>query len=328
MATGKLKLTFIANDSQRKTVCKKRKQSLLKKTEELSTLCGVEACAIVYGPNDHRPEIWPSESGVKNVLGKFMNKPQWEQSKKMMNQESFIAQSIMKSKDKLQKVVKENKEIEMSLFMAQCFQTGMFQPHINMTAADMNVLSSEIEQNLKDIDKRMEMLKANQVTPNQPDTESSTFQPQIMQTSAFQLQIQIPAFQTQIQTQTYQSQMETPTFQPQMQSPALFQPQIQTASYQPHMQTQSYHPHMQAPSFPTQMQAPSYQPQMQTPAYQPDIQTLAFEPQMQTPAPEEMTLMNYGNGSGMNANLMHRQQFNGNGYETIMPAFGGAKLPL
>ncbi|KAH1153320.1 hypothetical protein GYH30_049103 [Glycine max] len=328
MATGKLKLTFIANDSQRKTVCKKRKQSLLKKTEELSTLCGIEACAIVYGPNDHRPEIWPSESGVKNVLGKFMNKPQWEQSKKMMNQESFIAQSIMKSKDKLQKVVKENKEIEMSLFMAQCFQTGMFQPDINMTAADMNVLSSEIEQNLKDIDKRMEMLKANQVTPNQPDIESSTFQPQIMQTSAFQPQIQIPAFETQIQTQTYQSQMETPTFQPQMQSPALFQPQIQTASYQPHMQTQSYHPHMQAPSFPTQMQAPSYQPRMQTPAYQPDIQTLAFEPQMQTPAPEEMTLMNYGNGSGMNANHMHRQQFNGNGYETIMPAFGGAKLPL
>ncbi|KHN05998.1 Agamous-like MADS-box protein AGL80 [Glycine soja] len=292
MATGKLKLTFIANDSQRKTVCKKRKQSLLKKTEELSTLCGIEACAIVYGPNDHRPEIWPSESGVKNVLGKFMNKPQWEQSKKMMNQESFIAQSIMKSKDKLQKVVKENKEIEMSLFMAQCFQT------------------------------------ANQVTPNQPDIESSTFQPQIMQTSAFQPQIQIPAFETQIQTQTYQYQMETPTFQPQMQSPALFQPQIQTASYQPHMQTQSYHPHMQATSFPTQMQAPSYQPQMQTPAYQPDIQTLAFEPQMQTPAPEEMTLMNYGYGSGMNANHMHRQKFNGNGYETIMPAFGGAKLPL
>ncbi|KAH1226147.1 Agamous-like MADS-box protein AGL80 [Glycine max] len=286
-----------------KNVCKKRKQSLLKKTEELSMLCGVEACAIVYGPNDPRPVIWPSELGVENVLRKFMSMPQLEQSKKMVNQESFIAQRIMKSKEKLQKIVKENKEIEMSLFMAHCFKTGMFQPDINMTTADMNVLSSIIEQNLKDIDKRMEMLKANQVIPNQPDVETSTLQPQIMhtltyqppmQTFAFQPQIQISEFQTQIQTpefptQTYQSKMQTQTFQPQMQSPALFQPR------------------MQSPAF--------FQPQiMQTPSYQPHTQT---------PALEDMTLLNYGNGLGM-----QMQQFNGNGYETTMPAFGGANFPL
>ncbi|KHN11882.1 Agamous-like MADS-box protein AGL80 [Glycine soja] len=323
MAPGKLKLTFIGNDSKRKNVCKKRKQSLLKKTEELSMLCGVEACAIVYGPDDPRPVIWPSELGVENVLRMFMSMPHWEQSKKMVNQESFIAQSIMKSKEKLQKIVKENKDIEMSLFMAHCFKTGMFQPDINMTTADMNVLSSIIEQNLKDIDKRMEMLKANQVIPNQPDVETSTLQPQIMhtltyqppmQTFSFQPRIQIPEFQTQIQTpefptQTYQSKMQTQTFQPQMQSPALFQPRMQSlAFFQPQI-----------------MQTPSYQPQiMQTPSYQPQImQTPSYQPHMQTPALEDMTLLNYGNGSGM-----QMQQFNGNGYETTMLAFGGANFPL
>ena len=61
MTRRKTKLTFIANDTERKTSYKKRKKSLLKKTEELSTLCGIEACAIVYGPDDPQPETWPSE---------------------------------------------------------------------------------------------------------------------------------------------------------------------------------------------------------------------------------------------------------------------------
>ena len=83
MTRRKTKLTFIANDTERKTSYKKRKKSLLKKTEELSTLCGIEACAIVYGPDDPQPETWPSEAGVKNVLGKFSTIPEWEQGKKI-----------------------------------------------------------------------------------------------------------------------------------------------------------------------------------------------------------------------------------------------------
>ncbi|KHN05997.1 agamous-like MADS-box protein AGL80 [Glycine soja] len=255
MARKKVKLAFIANNSKRKTTYNKRKQSLLKKTEELSTLCGIEACAIVYGPNDPRPEIWPSESGVINVLGKFKSMPQWEQTKKMANQERFIADSIVKGKEKLKKLADENKEKEMSLFMVQWLKTGKVQPEHNMTMADFNVLSSMIDQNLKDIAKKMEMLNVNEVIPNQP-------------------------------------QMQTPAFQP----------DIPTSSFEPQMQNPSYQPQMQTPAFQTLMQAPAL---------------VAYQPQMPTLTPEEMTLLNNGYGSDMNANPMQSQGFmdwlNGNG---------------
>ncbi|KAL2568150.1 hypothetical protein AAZX31_18G052600 [Glycine max] len=172
MTRRKTKLTFIANDTERKTSYKKRKKSLLKKTEELSTLCGIEACAIVYGPDDPQPETWPSEAGVKNVLGKFSTIPEWEQGKKMANQESFIAESIQKGRDKVKKIGKDNKEKEMTMFMYQCFNTGTVHPDNNMAIADLNVLSSVIEQKLRDISRRMETLNVNETTPQQPEMQT------------------------------------------------------------------------------------------------------------------------------------------------------------
>ena len=181
--------------------------------------------------------------------------PQWEQTKKMANQERFIAESIVKGKEKLKKLADENKEKEMSLFMVQWLKTGKVQPEHNMTMADFNVLSSMIDQNLKDIAKKMEMLNVNEVIPNQP-------------------------------------QMQTPAFQP----------DIPTSSFEPQMQNPSYQPQMQTPAFQTLMQAPAL---------------VAYQPQMPTLTPEEMTLLNNGYGSDMNANPMQSQGFmdwlNGNG---------------
>ncbi|KAE9594497.1 putative transcription factor MADS-type1 family [Lupinus albus] len=43
-------LTYIVSDAKRKATYKKRKASLIKKIDQISTLCGIEACAIIYGP--------------------------------------------------------------------------------------------------------------------------------------------------------------------------------------------------------------------------------------------------------------------------------------
>ncbi|KEH29199.1 MADS-box transcription factor family protein [Medicago truncatula] len=71
MPWKKVKLAFIAN--ARKTTYNKRQKGLFKKVYELSTLCGVEACAIVYGPYEPQPKIWPSPQGVQTVLSKIQN---------------------------------------------------------------------------------------------------------------------------------------------------------------------------------------------------------------------------------------------------------------
>ena len=85
MTRKKVKLAYIVNDSARKATFKKRKRGLMKKVSELSTLCGIEACAIVFSPYDAQPELWPSPIGVQRVLSQFKKMPEMEQSKKMVH---------------------------------------------------------------------------------------------------------------------------------------------------------------------------------------------------------------------------------------------------
>ncbi|WVY93231.1 agamous-like MADS-box protein AGL80 [Vigna radiata var. radiata] len=166
MTGRKVKLAFIANDCARRASYRRRKKSMLKKIEELSTLCGVEACAIVYSSFDQEAQIWPSESGVQNVVEKFRTMPEWKKHK-MGNQESVMEKSIMKGKRKIAKLEEENKEMEITMFMFQCLDTTRVQPQQNMTLADLNLLSSVIEQKLNDVSRRLDLTDVTEV-PYQP----------------------------------------------------------------------------------------------------------------------------------------------------------------
>ncbi|KAL6135268.1 hypothetical protein ACLB2K_067496 [Fragaria x ananassa] len=68
MTRKKVKLTYITNDSARKATFKKRKMGLMKKVRELTTLCDIDACAIIYSPYDSQPEVWPSHLGAQREL--------------------------------------------------------------------------------------------------------------------------------------------------------------------------------------------------------------------------------------------------------------------
>ncbi|MBA0880711.1 hypothetical protein Goshw_025403 [Gossypium schwendimanii] len=57
MIRKKVKLSYITNDSSRKANYKKRKKGLMRKMSELSTLCGIGACAIMYSPYESQTEV-------------------------------------------------------------------------------------------------------------------------------------------------------------------------------------------------------------------------------------------------------------------------------
>jgi hypothetical protein len=154
MARSKVKLAFIVNDAARKESYKKRRKGLLKKVAELSTLCGIEACAIVYGPYEPQPEIWPSPEGVQSVLSKFMTMHEFQKCKKMMNQETFLTQRVLKAEEKLKKQRKENREQEMTILMSHCLNEGRV-VHDNMSTVDLSYLTWLIDHNLKDIGRRL-----------------------------------------------------------------------------------------------------------------------------------------------------------------------------
>ncbi|KAK4595219.1 hypothetical protein RGQ29_013592 [Quercus rubra] len=179
MTRKKVKLAYITNDSARKATFKKRKKGLLKKVSELSTLCGIKSCAIIYSPYDSQPEVWASEHGIQHVLGLFKNMPEMEQTKKMVNQESFLRQRIAKANEQLKKQQKDNREKEMTEVM---FQSLTGKSLHNLTMMDLNDLGWLIDQNLKNIHRRIGQLnkvaqKQVQGEPAAAKTEGMVQQP-------------------------------------------------------------------------------------------------------------------------------------------------------
>ncbi|XP_010271057.1 PREDICTED: agamous-like MADS-box protein AGL80 [Nelumbo nucifera] len=156
MARKKVKLALIANESARRTTFKKRKNGLMKKVSELSTLCGVSACAIIYSPYDKQPDVWPSASDAQRVLARFKNLPEMEQSKKKMNQEVFLRQRISKLKEQLKRQEKDNRKHEMTILM---YQTLAGKSLNDVLIGDLNDLAWLVDEKLKEIQERIEQLR-------------------------------------------------------------------------------------------------------------------------------------------------------------------------
>ncbi|OIW14059.1 hypothetical protein TanjilG_11404 [Lupinus angustifolius] len=153
MARRNSKLAYIVNDAKRNATYKKRKNSLIKMTKEISTLCGVDACAIIYNRNEFQPEVWPSHSGVQSVLYKFLTFPPHEQSRKMFDQQSFLKQRIVKAQDQLKKKKICNRKEMMSLLMFKCLSTGFVEEDIDLQIA--KDLLSVIDRNLNELDRKI-----------------------------------------------------------------------------------------------------------------------------------------------------------------------------
>ncbi|KAL3502138.1 hypothetical protein ACH5RR_036587 [Cinchona calisaya] len=156
MTRKKVKLDFITNDSARKATYKKRKNGLLKKVNELSTLCGIDACAIIYSPYETHPEVWPNTLGVQRVIARFQRMPEMEQIRKNLNQESFIKERITKTNEQLRKQYKNNRKKEITELMYQCL-TGRGLEDLNVV--DLNDLGWMLDQNTKEIYRKVESIK-------------------------------------------------------------------------------------------------------------------------------------------------------------------------
>ncbi|ESQ29596.1 hypothetical protein EUTSA_v10023913mg [Eutrema salsugineum] len=110
MGKKKLNLAYISDGTVRKASFKHRKKGLMKKLDQLKTICNVDACAVIYDPFNSNPEVWPSNSGVVNVIKKFEMLTEMEKTCRSVNQEGFLSREIAKVKKKSQKLAQENKE--------------------------------------------------------------------------------------------------------------------------------------------------------------------------------------------------------------------------
>ena len=90
------------------------------------------------------------------MVAHFKKMPEMEQSKKMVNQEGFLKQRVEKGNEQLKKQRKDNREKKITQVMFQSL-TGKGLETLNIV--DFFDLGWMIDQNLKEITKRIESLK-------------------------------------------------------------------------------------------------------------------------------------------------------------------------
>ncbi|CAN1262553.1 Agamous-like MADS-box protein AGL90 [Linum perenne] len=128
MARINVQHKLISDEIARITTFKKRKNGLLKKLLEITTLCGVGACTFIIhyfrakGKKDEpKSEVWPSAPEAIDVLEKFKGLPQKKQENNMLNHETLLDKSLRKMTEKLNDEIEKNKWMKMELMLMENF---------------------------------------------------------------------------------------------------------------------------------------------------------------------------------------------------------------
>ncbi|CAB4269310.1 unnamed protein product [Prunus armeniaca] len=153
MTRKKIDLAYIKNDAARKTTFKKRKSGLMKKVGELSILCGTDACAVIYGQHQANPDVSPCPDGALRTITRFKQMSKMERSRNILNQESFLRQTILKADEKLKKQMNDNQEKEM---MIQAIYGSLPADWLQkLSHVDLNDLWLSVEKNIEAIAEMM-----------------------------------------------------------------------------------------------------------------------------------------------------------------------------
>lgn len=117
---GRRKVTheLISEKSTRRVTFRKRKEGILKKINELTILCGLRACAIIYSDYKDGPEVWPNRREVRVLLNRFSALPKEKQTKYMMDQKDLMTRMIQDAEKKLEKEQMHSRAMELGMIAA------------------------------------------------------------------------------------------------------------------------------------------------------------------------------------------------------------------
>ncbi|KAI5659252.1 hypothetical protein M9H77_28045 [Catharanthus roseus] len=154
MSKSKFKLAFIENDAKRQATYKKQKKGLLNKVSELTTLCGINACTIIYSKFDSKPDVWPSTLAAQQVISQFKHLQEMMKERKMLNQEAYLRERITKLKEKLNKKLSKNHEKDFMELMFKCLLIDKRELD-KLSPTDLDELQEKIEKKMMDINSRL-----------------------------------------------------------------------------------------------------------------------------------------------------------------------------
>ncbi|KAL6545713.1 hypothetical protein OROGR_009587 [Orobanche gracilis] len=121
MGRAKLNMELITKEKSRNVTFKKRKDGLIRKIHEFTTLCDVSACMIIYGPKQEKgsvePEIWPQKlEEVNRIIGIYKAKNK-DSGNKTYGLSDFFHDRRRKIEDELAKQRKKTLEAKYPMWL-------------------------------------------------------------------------------------------------------------------------------------------------------------------------------------------------------------------
>uniref|UniRef100_A0A7N1A1P6 MADS-box domain-containing protein n=1 Tax=Kalanchoe fedtschenkoi TaxID=63787 RepID=A0A7N1A1P6_KALFE len=179
MTRRKVHLAWIPNASSRKATLRKRRECLMRKVMEISTLTGEEACGIVLSPEEGDPPVfWPPS--INGVLDRFFSLPEADQCKKMTTLDIFMQEKISKMEEQVEKERRKARDQEINYVMHSIYSHG--KPIDSLTSGETHQLFWFMEELKKKCELRI--LHLNQEN-SPPDSLMVPPQPPMMQSSVF-----------------------------------------------------------------------------------------------------------------------------------------------
>ncbi|KAJ3681274.1 hypothetical protein LUZ60_015763 [Juncus effusus] len=171
MARKKVKLAWITNDAIRRSTLKKRGKGVIKKISELTVLCGVEGCAVIYNPEDQEPEVFPNVADARRILTSFQSLPEGERTRKMMSQQTFMQDRITKMKEQIDKAEKQNKDMELCALIYEGLAGG---DYAEVGVENVSAVAWALEENIIKVTERIRQLMSGAPAPQTADPGPST----------------------------------------------------------------------------------------------------------------------------------------------------------
>ncbi|KAM2044729.1 hypothetical protein ACFX1T_009008 [Malus domestica] len=157
MPRSKVKLAWIVNNNARKATSKRSRESLFKKMREITTLCDVGGFTIVYDPATGEPSTWPEPPLLQQLIARYQSIPFPERLAKMTDQETYLKEKVAKLKDRINRIQRENFEVEVNDIMHQITQNG--KPFHTFEDRELTNLLLFTEEKMKEIQKRIKTME-------------------------------------------------------------------------------------------------------------------------------------------------------------------------
>lgn len=136
------------------------KKDLLKKVDDLSTFCNVEAAVVIYSPGENHPTVWPHPTGARATISKFLARTEPEKIENSETSMCLLKKESRKKKEEVKRSKMENKDRTVQLMISSIYDGKL--SFNELESVQNNMLRSFADKRKEELNRYIQKLKKEQ----------------------------------------------------------------------------------------------------------------------------------------------------------------------